>query len=144
MLSLIMLTGAGCLSPENSIDTSNINTPSDDVIKVKVARSATEQNIGLSGSSDIGDGMLFCFSDSKIQKFWMLGMHVEIDMIWIEDDVVTGIADNVPIETDNQPTRRESGDIVNSVLEVPAGMASELGIVRGSILEDVASICNRI
>ena len=97
----------------------------------------------MSGSKDIGDGMLFCFSEYKVQKFWMLDMHVPIDMIWIEDEKVTGVADNVPIETNNDWTRRESGDAVNTVLEVPAGMAAELGIVRGSVMPDVDEICSK-
>ncbi|HJN85067.1 MAG TPA: DUF192 domain-containing protein [Patescibacteria group bacterium] len=143
IVAVLVLAGAGCSAPNTSGSTVKIETPSGDKIHVKEARSLTEQHVGLSGSKDIGDGMLFCFSEYKVQKFWMLDMHVPIDMIWIEDEKVTGVADNVPIETNNDWTRRESGDAVNTVLEVPAGMAAELGIVRGSVMPDVGEICSK-
>ncbi len=47
---------------------------------------------GLSGREDLSsnEGMLFVFSKVKEQTFWMKGMKIPIDLIWIKDDVVVG------------------------------------------------------
>lgn len=140
MFCVVSLLGAGCASTDDNLF--KIGTPSGDVIRVEVARTLDEQAVGLSGRGDIGDGMIFCFKDHKVRNFWMLDMHVPVDMIWIENETVRGVADNVPIETDNDWTRRSSQDAVNIVLEVPAGMAAELGIKRDSTLKDANEICS--
>ncbi|NQV11924.1 DUF192 domain-containing protein [Candidatus Uhrbacteria bacterium] len=142
IVSVIALLGAGCASSASPDGLVKIKTPSGDTIKVATAITLDQQAQGLSGSENIGDGMIFCFPEHKVKNFWMLDMHVPIDMIWIENEKVRGVADNVPIETDNDWTRRSSEDAVNIVLEVPAGRAAELGIVPGSELPDANEICS--
>jgi len=141
LLVLSLLTiGAGCSNAEIEGKTA-LKMPNGNKIHVEVARTLTEQSQGLSGKQDIGDGMLFCMQKREEQKFWMLGMETEIDMVWINDGLVTGVSENVPIRENDDWARRTSGEIVNMVLEVPAGMAKEYGLTYNTMLEDIYNTC---
>ncbi len=103
------------------------------MVEVVISPESTQQ--GLSGRSEIGaDGMLFVFPQKEIRHFWMPDMKFNIDIVWINDETVVGIRENVlkpmplqkvlPTYTSNQP--------VNVVLELPAFRAQELSIQPGS------------
>jgi uncharacterized membrane protein (UPF0127 family) len=57
----------------------------------------------------------------------MKGMRFSIDIIWLRDGRIVGLEANVPFEKDgNGPTLRPS-ELVDAVLEVPAGYAAASG-----------------
>ena len=141
MLVVVVLVGGGCAG-SSTLGSNKIETPSGDKIEVEVAKTLNEQAKGLSGREEVGEGMVFCFDKAEQREFWMLGMMVPIDMIWIYEGEVMSISDNVPLQENNAITRRNSVKQVDAVLEVGAGMAAELGIEEGSVLEDVVRICN--
>ena len=138
---LLLLVGVGCgySTPKDNV----IKMPSGKKVQVDVARTANEQAVGLSGREDINGGMLFCFNESKIQSFWMLGMLVPLDMVWIQDGVVVGISDRVPVKEMGKIARRKSPKDVNAVLELKSGSAEKFKIVKGSKLNGVVDICGR-
>ncbi len=107
-------------------------------VSVEVADTESERAQGLSGRERLGDakGMLFVF-DEKDQKptFWMKDMKFAIDIIWINDDKVSGITKNAPAPESDVPLeqleRFPSPTVVDFVLEVDAGFADKHNIEVG-------------
>ncbi len=101
-------------------------------IAVEVARTAQEQARGLGGRSSLpkGGGMLFPFDVAERRIFWMKGMLIPIDILWIREGKIMAIDANVA-----PPRSHETPAIVSHVadlvLEVPAGFALEMGISVG-------------
>jgi len=143
----IVLVGAGCFGGGDKdgggvAKVDGISTPGGRVLNVEVAKTLDEQASGLSGRTDIGDGMLFCFDESKEREFWMLGMESEIDVIWLNDGIVTGVTDRVSLlDDDGEVTRMPSYGSVNAVLEVGPGESTGMKIRDGVELLDVVELC---
>jgi uncharacterized membrane protein (UPF0127 family) len=101
-------------------------------ITVEVARTRHEQAKGLAGRSSLpkGEGMLFPFDAEEHRTFWMKGMLIPIDIVWIREGKVATINANIP-----PPRSHETPAVVRHladlVLEVPAGYAQEMGISEG-------------
>lgn len=101
-------------------------------IAVEVARTAQEQARGLGGRSSLpkGGGMLFPFDAAKRRTFWMKGMLIPIDILWIREGKIVAIDANVP-----PPRSKEAPAILSHVadlvLEVPAGFSKEMDISEG-------------
>src|SRR5574337_1554446 len=101
-------------------------------ITVEVARTAQEQARGLGDRSSLpkGRGMLFPFDAAKPRVFWMQGMLIPIDIVWIREGKIAAIDANVA-----PPRSHETPAIVSHVadlvLEVPAGFAAEMGVQIG-------------
>jgi len=106
-------------------------------VAVEVMRSPQGKAQGLSGRPrlDWGRGMLFPYSNTAIRAFWMKDMRFPIDIVWIRDGRISGIEHRVP--TPPPGARRDqipvvqSLEVVDSVLEVPAGFAEASGWRRG-------------
>lgn len=101
-------------------------------ITVEVARTAQEQARGLGGRSSLprGGGMLFPFDAAKPRVFWMKGMLIPLDILWIREGKIVAIDASVA-----PPRSHETPAIVSHVadlvLEVPAGFALEMGVSVG-------------
>lgn len=80
----------------------------------------------------VRSGMYFPFEPATTPSFWMRGMNVPIDIIWITDGRVTGILENVPISTLDDPPMYKPAQPVTGVLEIGAGQALALGITVGN------------
>lgn len=102
----------------------------DSVFTVEIASTSIEQANGLSFRKSLAPaaGMLFIFSQSGIQHFWMKDMNFPLDMIWISDNKVVGFAENVAPEP-GAPLWSlkiyDSPDNTNKVLEVNAGTVAK-------------------
>lgn len=113
------------------------NVVIDDRVKitVEVARTAREQARGLGGRSSLpkGSGMLFPFDAADRRTFWMKGMLIPLDIVWIREGKIVAIDASVP-----PPRSHESPAVVDHVadlvLEVPAGFAAEMGISPGQMV----------
>ena len=85
---------------------------------------------GLSGRTGLDgiDGMLFVFDQPAIRTFWMKGMAMPIDIIWLYQGKVVGIERNVqpPPEgtTDQALERYLAPQVVDMVLETAPGRLS--------------------
>lgn len=110
--------------------------------RVEVADTVVSRMRGLSGRELLGkgggtrdelaEGMLFRFSTQAKHGFWMKGMRFPLDIVWIRDGKIVGIAENVPapkhvfdIETVYPP------ETIDTVLELNAGEAEKSRLVRG-------------
>jgi len=108
---------------------------------VELARTATEQRIGLSEHLSLNEdaGMLFVYKQRELLSFWMKGMHFPIDIIWISDHRVVHItpevaAPNSGVE-DSALSSYSSIQSVEYVLEIRSGRAKEVGIRVGDFVQ---------
>ncbi len=104
-------------------------------ITVEVVHTAQEQARGLGGRSSLlrGRGMLFPFDAAKPRVFWMKGMLIPIDILWIREGKLVAIDANIA-----PPRLHETPAVVSQVadmvLEVPAGFAQEMGVTVGQMV----------
>jgi uncharacterized membrane protein (UPF0127 family) len=109
-------------------------------LQVTVSATQAQQVKGLGGCKKLArkTGMLFPFSVTGPQTFWMKDMLIPLDMVWIKNNKVVGITDNIPFPEPNTPDAKlllyHSPKDVDAVLEVGAGTAQEYGLTIGSQL----------
>ncbi|MEK9175139.1 MAG: DUF192 domain-containing protein [Patescibacteria group bacterium] len=108
-------------------------------IRIPVLLAKTDEEIqkGLSGmiSLEKNKGMLFIFSQSYVYRFWMKDMMFPIDIIWINNNKVVDIENNVLNNFDiSKPHFYTPRTPVNFVLEVNARFASENKIKIGDTI----------
>lgn len=110
-------------------------------IKVEIAGTSAKRSKGLAGRTVLAEneGMLFVFDRVDKYPFWMKGLTFPLDFVWILDDKVAGVTENV------QPPQSEQADSslpiysapvpINKVLEVNAGIVKKLNIKEGDIIK---------
>jgi len=107
--------------------------------EVDVADDMTKRDKGLAGREELepNEGMLFVFNNSASRTFWMKGMLIPIDIVWINKGEVVGIAENVDPQI-GEPlyklSRHSSPEPADMVLEVQAGRAQDLKIQVGDVV----------
>ncbi len=101
----------------------------DKIIWVDLAQTAEERAKGLGGRIDLADyeGMLFVFSHKDLPVFWMKDMKFPIDIIWLNDNEIVDITENVsaPIEGQENLPLYQPSQKVNYVLEVKSGFVRD-------------------
>ena len=122
----------------------NTTVPSDHIPELKIGD--TELNVeisdtdqkrqqGLSGRATLPEniGMLFMFPSAGIHPFWMRGMLFALDFIWISEDRVVQLDENVPppSKTFGIPKFVTPNKTIDQVLEVNAGFIAEHDIKVG-------------
>ena len=114
---------------------------------VEVAADSDTQIKGLSGreSLDAGTGMLFVFENEKRFRFWMRGMEISLDMIWINSECrVVDVSENVPPPERDTPLkdlpRYSPESPAKYVLEINGGESSDRGLLIGDHVEFVGEL----
>lgn len=92
-------------------------------IKVQIADTIKTRMEGLSGRGELAndEGMLFIFPYSGKHGFWMKDMNFNLDIIWIKENKIAGISENVKKPETNSFSELETiypPENVDSVLEV--------------------------
>lgn len=111
-------------------------------IPVEIATSSAAVQKGLSGRVSLAAdrGMLFLFDRPEKYRFWMPDMRFPIDIIWIDDNQVIDVDENVSPKFDPlHPIFYTPARPVRYVLEVNAGFMKRNNIHIGD-----AVIFNRI
>lgn len=93
--------------------------------KVKEAKSDSEKEKGLQGVKELSEdeGMLFYFDPPQDVSFWMKGVEIPLDIIFINDDQeVTKVQEGIP----NDETAIKESDVAY-VLEVNANSNIKVG-----------------
>jgi uncharacterized membrane protein (UPF0127 family) len=96
---------------------------------VEVADTPREQEKGLGERDSLAwdHGMYFEYDRPAFYAFWMKGMRFSIDIVWLREGRIVDLDPNVPFEEgSNGPTLRPA-ELVDAVLEVPAGYAAVHG-----------------
>ena len=83
--------------------------------------------------------MLFVFDEKKIYTFWMKGMLIPLDFIWIDGDKIVDVSENIPAPINGG----DDGSLplispklpVDKVIEVGAGTVRRLNIPEGNKIE---------
>ncbi len=105
-------------------------------IKVDLALSPDEQERGLSGRPNLGEGegMLFIFDKLAKYSFWMKDMNFAIDIIWIGENMkIIYIEKNA--QPDSYPQTYRSNQNTKYVLEVVAGFSEKNNLKVGDRVE---------
>jgi uncharacterized protein len=97
-------------------------TINDNKIFLQLARNEKEWNQGLSNQKKLGEnsGMLFIFPDYQTRNFWMKDMNFSLDIVWIKDDKIVKISENLAPEGSHPQNLYYSDEPVNYVLELNA------------------------
>ncbi len=107
---------------------------------VDVAQTPDAQQLGLGGRKHLGpsDGMLFLYTEKSRYTFWMKGMLIPIDMIWLDNRRIVHIERRVPFPPHDAPEfslpTYAPADPANFVLEIAAGRADELHLREGDLV----------
>jgi hypothetical protein len=107
---------------------------------VDVAESPDAQSLGLGGRRHLGpsDGMLFLYAEKSRYTFWMKGMLIPIDMIWLDNRRIVHIERRVPQPEPGTPETLlptyAPAQPANFVLEIASGRADELNLREGDLV----------
>jgi uncharacterized protein len=104
--------------------------------QLEVAQTPDQQAMGLMYRPALPDdrGMLFPMESPRPVTFWMRNVPVSLDMVFVYNGSIVAIASNVPpCATTSCPTYGPRG-LVDQVLELRAGRASELGLKAGDLV----------
>lgn len=109
----------------------------DNVLGVEVANTPASRAKGLGGRDSLGSdsGMLFIFDKAGKYSFWMKGMHLALDFIFIDQGKVVDVLTNIPspepnLKDENLPIYQPRVP-VKMVLEVNSGYVSSHEIKVG-------------
>ena len=96
---------------------------------VRVATTSAQQQQGLSGEKNLpqDQGMLFLFKTKERYAFWMKGMQFPLDIIFIKDNKIDTIIQNIKPpagNTTNLPIYQPD-HAVDKVIEINAGLAKK-------------------
>jgi len=126
-------------TPSENTSSSKTITVDSTVITVEIADTVDKRTQGLSGRTDLlGDsGMLFVFDKTdRTPGFWMKGMLIPLDLIWIRDGIVVKIDKNVNPPEEGTPDEAlpiyVPGQVIDHVLEVRGGYSEANKISVGS------------
>lgn len=138
--TLFLVTG--CVANQEIISSQNlpisakaqINNHS---IKLEVAKTAGQQDIGLMYRTSLADdkGMLFEFKSAQKVSFWMKNCKISLDMIFLRDGVVEAIQLSAPPCTADPCPAYGPDTAVDRVIELRGGQATELGVKVGDRIE---------
>lgn len=138
-LSLLLLLGTGCTRSVSTLDQSVISLHGHP-LHLEIARTAEEQRLGLGGRTALSPdhGMLFPFSTTGTYPFWMQGMKIPIDLVWIQDQRIVGIEKQLPPpRAGEEPVTVSPPVPVNRVLELASGEADIYGLAVGMRLTEI-------
>ena len=104
------------------------------IFSLYLAKTSEEQSVGLAKYNKINQnqGMLFLFQRADNYSFWMKDMQFPIDIIFIENNKVVDVFQNVPVSpNDNLPVYTTKTK-ANKVLEINSGLAKKYNIKIGT------------
>ncbi len=101
---------------------------------LEIADTLSKRTQGLSDRNklDKNQGMLFIFSSISKHSFWMKNMQFPLDFIWLKDNKVVAIKENV--SNSNQIFSFSAAKPFNRVIELNAGEISKNKIKPGNLV----------
>jgi len=104
-------------------------------LSVEISSTPDARERGLSDRKSLPEnsGMLFTFPQPQIQMFWMKDMNFPLDFVWINNNRVVNLTENIPppLQTDGNPMIISSTLPVDQVLEVNAGFIKNHALKNG-------------
>lgn len=108
-----------------------------EVFDVEISLTDPEKALGLAGRQSLAEkqGMLFIFDKRSSYSFWMKGMEIPIDFIWIAGNKVVQIDRNIDPKYFAPPKFIEPVEPVDAVLELNAGACDAFGLKKGDTVD---------
>lgn len=105
----------------------------DAIFAVEVADTPGSRAKGLSGRESLGEnrGILFVFDEPGYYSFWMKDMLISLDFIWINNDEIVQVNENIRPEDYPPPKYFTPKYPADSVLEVNSGTIKKFNIKPG-------------
>lgn len=105
------------------------------VFNLEIAKTDKDTQIGLSKYKSLPEdkGMLFEFKKADFYPFWMKDMKFAIDIIYIKNNRIVTIYNNVkpPKSTNEIPVVLHSTEPADKVLEINAGLSNKYKFKKG-------------
>lgn len=120
--------------------TSNV-VINDVTIKAEIADTDSKRSMGLSGREKLGEneGMLFIFAKSDKHAFWMKGLSFPLDFIWIKDNTIVDILEDIPApksgQVDTELSIYSAKVAIDKVLELNGGSVKKFNIKIGDTIK---------
>lgn len=103
----------------------------DAVVALEVADTPEKRTQGLSGRVSLpqNSGMLFIFDAPHTPSFWMYKMNFALDFVWIRNNVIVDITENVPppATPDSELPLYSPNTPADMMLELNAGWVAQNG-----------------
>ncbi len=141
VFALLFIIVAGMVIAQNYLKNNSfleknpIAVINDRTFELTVADSAEEKEVGLSKATSLPEnkGMIFLFEKPDYYSFWMKNMKIPIDIIYINNDEIVTIHNNVqppanPSESLNIYTPTEPS---NKVLEIQGNLSEKYNFKKG-------------
>ena len=129
---LMLATCTSCASSEPSVELGG------KTFRVEIAETREKQALGLMfrDSMPRNKGMIFIFPNEAPRSFWMKNTRIPLDIMYFDKGLklVSISADTPPCRVSRCPSYPSSKPAMY-VLELNAGMAAELGVGPGDLLE---------
>lgn len=108
----------------------------DQIILLEVAQTPEQQQMGLMHRTSLASdrGMVFPFSPARRVGFWMQNVLINLDMVFVRAGKIVAIESQVPPCTAEPCAIYGPDALVDQVIELRGGRASELGIKVGDHL----------
>ncbi len=105
--------------------------------KLFLAQSDEEKRLGLSKRKSMPKdfGMLFSYQTKSIRPFWMKDMEFPLDFLWIDENKIIQINENISINNLPPPEDIRTIKPIDKVIELNAGTCKEFGIKVGDNIE---------
>ena len=103
-------------------------------IYVEVADSPEKEKQGLSSRESLAEnrGMLFVYPEPGNYSFWMKGMKFNLDFVFINDQKVADLKENIPFPKEGEePQTIRAETEFDKVLEINQGMIKKIDIKVG-------------
>ncbi|OGY12292.1 MAG: hypothetical protein A3F61_01020 [Candidatus Blackburnbacteria bacterium RIFCSPHIGHO2_12_FULL_41_13b] len=133
---------ATTLSPSPSPEVKKTITVGGKTFFIEIADTPEKRQKGLSGRKELekNSGLLFIFEKQNTRPpFWMKGMEMSIDIVWIDNDRVIQLNTDVkpePTDTPDKDLRLYTpNQPVDQVLELSAGTVKEMKVRVGDKVE---------
>ncbi|MBW4642675.1 MAG: DUF192 domain-containing protein [Goleter apudmare HA4340-LM2] len=103
-------------------------------IQLEVAQTPKHLALGLKYRKELPEnrGMLFEIAKTQKVEFWMKDVQIPLDIIFLQNGVVKTVVKSAPPCSKEPCPFYHSAELVNRVLEIPAGSAVKLGIKSGT------------
>lgn len=143
--ALLLIIVAGVVLAQNYLKTNSLLFKKNPTVtinghkfQVAIADSNEEKEIGLSKTESLpqDQGMIFLFEKPGFYSFWMKNMKLPIDIIYINNDQIVTIQNNVqPAKNDESPTIYTSTEPSDKVLEINSGLAEKYDLKKGDMVK---------
>ena len=116
-----------------------LTLPNGEVIQAELAITFSERQRGLMGRRELADnrGMLFLFERPGRLTFWMSGVLIPLDLVWLDSDRrIVGVSEWTPVCGSGSDCRLfDGGAEARFVLELAAGMVEANGLAIGDNID---------